>query len=685
MQDYTINQLISALKRADAAGDTEAATAIAKKIKLMQTNQTQPITEQPTIQQPATGMNTVETQTIEQPQPDQNSVTNIFNKNLNAIKTGADILATVGSSAVAEPVAGIAGIAATTGSKLYQKFFDVTGLDPFDLTKSLNIDKKDASEIGTDVIKLVREKLTLNPNADTAEILVDVANSPIIKKITKLSESGTNAAGDYLAEIGEEIGGKEGRAIGGALGKTLATGAEMVVGGVVGKAAEKVIKIAKIPVRAVKSDLPADKLDLIKTAEQNNLKLQTSDLLDETESVIAQNLQTLNERIPLVGTGKARVNQQKARVEILEKIKNDFNIDNGSNFEIDIVKNIKEESLRKLTQARTKRTEAIDSLNQFGKVPTLNVKKEISEIVKKAQKVGVGTVVDKDTIVFLQDINKSISGKNFGELAQVRTRLINKIETVKRSEDKGGISELQKAKTAIDRQMKVFAKKNDINALKKWKDQNAEFTDELQVIKNTAIKGIIEKGDFDERKIMPLLRSGSQKELNTLKRSLDKKGIKLVQSSIIKDIFDKTGGVDNLNPDRFITKIKKLETDRALNTFLNTSDKKQLDGLVKVLDATRRAQKATSEVRTGDVILSLTGVGTGAASVATGSLAPILGVAGTVKAFNSIYNSKPVRNYLIKLSAVKKGSKQESDLLTQAGIIFSQAKPIENNENKENN
>ena len=211
---------------------------------------------------------------VQQNQPEQSfadmlgdagrSITQGVTDTANAISSGASALTTIGTAAVAEPVAGIAGLVTTPVAFL---------------GKQLGLTDRDASAIGTDVINTVKSALTVNPNAGAQEVLQAIGESPIIKKIGEGSQAASQATGDFLADIGESIGGEEGRAIGGALGKTLVAGGEIALGGAIGKG-------IKSGVSAVKAlpDVPAvrqaDKLlkEAVPTTEQ--LKKASSELFD---------------------------------------------------------------------------------------------------------------------------------------------------------------------------------------------------------------------------------------------------------------------------------------------------------------------------------------------------------------------------------------------------------------------
>ena len=97
-------------------------------------------------------------------------------------------------------------------------------------------------------------------------------------------------------------------------------------------------------------------------------------------------------------------------------------------------------------------------------------------------------------------------------------------------------------------------------------------------------------------------------------------------------------------------------------------ERKQLDGLLTALNATRRAQEAAVTTPTGQTVL---GAGTGYAAFT--DLTGTLGSLGTLGGLARIYESAPVRNALLRLAAAPKGSTQFEQALREAVEVMSAA------------
>ena len=94
-----------------------------------------------------------------------------------------------------------------------------------------------------------------------------------------------------------------------------------------------------------------------------------------------------------------------------------------------------------------------------------------------------------------------------------------------------------------------------------------------------------------------------------------------------------------------------------------------MEGLRKVLDATRRAQDAAVTTATGQQVL-----GAGGAYAAFTDLGATLLSGGTIGSLARLYESAPVRNALLKIASVPKGSTEfEKALLDLQSIVNANA------------
>ena len=124
-----------------------------------------------------------------------------------------------------------------------------------------------------------------------------------------------------------------------------------------------------------------------------------------------------------------------------------------------------------------------------------------------------------------------------------------------------------------------------------------------------------------------------------------------------------------LSVNQFLTNLTKNE--KALNTFFRGRDRKELEGLRNALEATRSAQNAAVNPPTGQRLAPFLLGGSAIADLGS-TVAATLGSAAAYRA----YQSKPVRNALLKLANTPKGSTQfEKSLrtLNEALLPYAQA------------
>jgi hypothetical protein len=121
------------------------------------------------------------------------------------------------------------------------------------------------------------------------------------------------------------------------------------------------------------------------------------------------------------------------------------------------------------------------------------------------------------------------------------------------------------------------------------------------------------------------------------------------------------------------SEVKRLGT--SIDVFFTGDDLKQIEGLVKVLNITKRASEAAAMPTTGVQVA----IPAGAAALSSffgGGLTGFigtLGVAGVGGGAARIYESAPVRNLLIKISQTAAGSAQQTALIKSLNSTIQQA------------
>lgn len=415
---------------------------------------------------------------------------------------------------------------------------------------------------------------------------------------------------------------------------------------------------------------------ILQAGERAGVPVLTSDVLPP-QTFFAKGLQSLGDKIGILGTGRQRALQQKAREDVVQSIADDFGIENvNDDFLPSIIDSLTSKQAKGLADASTLRNEVIDKLVPLGNVQVNNTIRAIDKAIAAQTKLrakGNQALIDD-----LNDIKSSIEG-DFNQVKNIRSDLTSDIRAVRRGEDQRTLPALQSVKSAIDKDMVIFARRsqkelNDKTIVRDWLSSNRAFAFELGKSKDAVLKRLIEKGDVTPKNVSPVLRGGDPTEMLKLKNSLTPKGVKNAQSAIIKDALETSKFFTSANPDLLANTLNKPKFKRAVNVFFNTEDKRQLEGLSRLLDSTRRAQTAAVATKTGQEAIPI-----GVLAVATQEPLTAVLTASTLAAVTRGYESKAVRNILLKLAASKKGSAAEANILRDLQPIIQSARLSQQN------
>lgn len=527
------------------------------------------------------------------------------------------------SGALAEPVAGIAGLASL----------------PFV-----------GSEAG-DVVRRVREALTYTPKTPEGQATIQ-ALAKQLEPITSAIESAEASAG----EAGYERFGP----VGGAIGETLPTLAGELVG--VGLA-----RSAARPVRAIGKDIPAEQASLIAAAEQAGVPLMTSDVI-QPETFVGKSIQQSAEKIPLVGTGPVREAQQGLRQRAVEGLANRY-----GEYSYDTIVNslkTKKDAIRSaagtvLEETGNKIDSAVDSVPVSR---TLEAIKSASSSLSKPNVIGSSRAADE-----IDNLLEAISQpQTFSTLKENRTAFRDILESsdpaIRSQLRSRGKAQMQRVYDAMTSDLKQVARENlTPQEFSKWEKANAVWANEAKELTRSKLKNVLDKGDITPEAVDSMLFSRKPSEQKLLYQSLTKSGRDNARAAIISRVVDnvsrRKGG---LTPNALETELRKY--DSQINTFFKGDEKRQLKGLQRVLEATYRAQEAGVTTPTGQALIPLL---TGA-SVVTNPAATA-GVAGTIGGLARLYESASVRNALLKLGSVDPKSGSYAQALLNAQLALTAA------------
>lgn len=438
----------------------------------------------------------------------------------------------------------------------------------------------------------------------------------------------------------------------------------------VGQAA--VEKVVSPIARAIGGKVSESAKELFKSAKERGVDILTTDILPPN-TFAAKTIQQLGEKLGFLGTGGKRAAQQKSRVEIVEGLAQELGVTLDQPIEASIFQNLKTGVAKQLDKAAGLRQEAVDSLDTFG---TVDVTKAIEAIDRQIAKQNrLRGDASQEIIERLESLKASLPDADFSLVKDLRSNLIDDITAAFKGETlpTKASAPLQAVKSSIDDVLLNFGRANDRQAAAKWVQSNKLFSDGYRKAKDTEIKRLLSKGDGTPEVIANILKGGKTSELKRLSGLIGKEGNKNAQLSIIRDALTESGFfTKGANPTTFLNALSKPTRQKAINVFFKGADKKQIEGIKRILDATRRAQEAPVSTATGQQLLAPVAVAAGAAVDA----GVAFGAGGTLAAIARTYESAGMRNLLLRLGSTPKGSKAEQEILKKVTPFFNAAAQV---------
>lgn len=439
--------------------------------------------------------------------------------------------------------------------------------------------------------------------------------------IASQSEQGADA-GEFAKELGLNVG--------------------------IGGAAKAISGAAGAAYRAAKGSVAPELADVARFAERQDVPLMSSDVAPP-ETFVGRSAQAAAEKIPITGTGGAREAQQKARSKLVEEYAQKF----GEYSPSDVVESLQRQT-SKVKQAAGRVRSGISERMANAQAYPSNAIDAINDEVARLSKSPSGeklATADNQTIQQLLKYKDDLfADPTFSNLDQLRTTFRENVKGERQVINNRSQAAINRIYSAMTKDMDTsIASTLGGDVLPKWKRANAVYAGEMEKIKKTRIKQVLDKGNITPEVVNNMLYSTKPSEAKMLYQSLDQKGKDAFRSGLISKAWEKSGG----SPDRFLGQLKEL--DKNLNVAFKGQDKLYLDGLTKYLDYTKRAGQAGILTPTGQ---SLFQVGVPAAVAADVASTSGLTTAGAFLygGMARVYESKPIRNAILRLNGTKKGT-----------------------------
>lgn len=542
---------------------------------------------------------------------------------LGALETGM----MMASGAVAEPVAGLVGLATTPFQGLGQ---------------------------GVQNIEATRQALTYEPRTMAGQQYTQAlggAIEPVARFASGVSER--------MGEAGFQAGGP----ILGTIGQT-ALPAALELAGVRGVNLGRAVS---------RSDIAPEARQVLEAGQSRNVPVQTSDVLPP-QNFATRWMQSIYDKIPVLGGGSTRQVQQAARQEAVRGLADEFGLELESvgDLSVNMVNSINQQNAATLSRAGAQRLQATQVLDPLGAVPMNTTFSAIDKLLQ--EQASLGARADTGLVQKLTDIRDSLAvgpmiqgvqqPRNFSGIKDIRTTVIDDLKAINRSDDPRSFAQLQQVKSAMDKDMVAFARQADPQAARNWLESNRVFARELEATRRTELRRAFNAGNTTPEIVLPILRGGKRSELQRLNSALTPSGQRSARAALVYDALAESGyfaDPANANPDRLANALKRQNRLQAVDVFFTGNDKEALQGFVRLLDATRRAQQAGVVTPTGQQLVPFAVGGAAFAEPVMAALST-----ATLSGIGRFYESAGMRNFLLKLNNTKAGSRQEMGLIEAA-------------------
>ena len=490
---------------------------------------------------------------------------------------------------------------------------------------------------GQDLIRSASDMLAFTPAGRAATIPLAVGKSAATQAAIEGVEAGLG--GDFTPENIALAGG-----LGGA-----------------GKAAESAIGAG---VRAFKG-VPDS--GIVKAGEDTGVPIFTSDIR-QPQTFAGKMAQQTGEKIPFAGTGGAREAQQAAREKAVSEVAEKY-----GEFSYSAISDSLKTNKDKIKKAAGNVISNVGKkLDDAGEIPLTNTRLAAGEAINELTKKGViqSSGALDDVIKLMTTLNES--PQSFSTLQQNRTafrEIISGADKAERTQfTSRAKSLLQQVENGMKKDMNWMAKQGlSPSEYGKWQKANKVYGEEARKLTKSRLKNVLDKGDIAPESVETMLFSQKPTEVKSLYRSLTPEGRQNARSAIIsKVVTNLSKRQSGLTPNTFASEMGKMRLQ--VDEFFKGEEKKALSGLLDVLNATRRAQDASVVTQTGQQVI---GAGT-MLSLFTNPVATI-GGGGTLGGIARLYESAPVRNALLRLDSVPKGSTQYEKALSEAFETLSAA------------
>lgn len=413
--------------------------------------------------------------------------------------------------------------------------------------------------------------------------------------------------------------------------------------------------------------VPPTAQPIVTEAERLGVPVLTSDVI-QPQSFIGKTAQRIGERVPIAGTGPVRVQQQEARIDAVKNLLKEYGADDVAKFSADIMADLSSKRAADFAKYSQAKKEVINRLADKGIVPVPRgleaIDKQIADLARRR------TEGSDEAIQRLEQIKKDLQNRDLFQIEAYRQDELAKIfmddpaRPMSIAARDAGEKALRAVYGPVRQDMIDFIKKNgerrDVDKFMVTNQRLKELAGELEM--NT-LKSVLKSGKAVPDDVNKLLFSKKPSEINQLYSSLTPAGRANARSSILSQAASKAEFTLPDGTQMFSPEKFNAELKRLqpqIGVFFKGDDLQRVQGLSRVLTMTRRAGEAGVTTATGQEAVPFV-AGSFLQSI-FGSFGASLAAAAGVGATARIYESAPVRDLLMKIPKTAPGGTEEAKL-----------------------
>lgn len=422
------------------------------------------------------------------------------------------------------------------------------------------------------------------------------------------------------------------------------------VGMLTGGAVNTVAKGLERGITAFKGDIAPEVAKKIATSESMGVTPMTSDVIPP-KNAFTRGL-TQDAEGALLGTGSKRAEQYATRSKLVSNYFDRFGEYNPD----DVVK-----SLTTTLRGRKDAAGAVidDVTNKMGNaaVDTTNTMNALNTAIARQERLG--TSANQSLLTSLRNLREELANPatdldvTFDLLRQHRTAFRSNVQGDAMVFPNQAKAATNMVENAMSKDLRNAVAKNlGASDAAKYLKANSDYENVYNKVLNKNIANKLNKASSEASPelINTVVLSRKPSDVKRIWSALDDKGKDAMRAAYVSKIAEKAGD----SPAKFITEVNKLKSQSGgeiYNTIFSGKHMKELDALHEVLQQTARSDTANVVTQTGQSQANrIRTIG------ATATLGVSMGLEAGFGVMMRLYESKAARNALLRLANTKAGT-----------------------------